>query len=292
MIPDLILRQAEAAVSSSRGRIIKFSGSKTVGGGCINKAFCLQSSDGNYFLKWNDAAAYPGMFEAEAAGLKLLRNSLSIRIPEVFCVGTAGAHSFILMEWIEPGRRSHSFWSDFGKKLATLHRSTRDMFGLDHNNYIGSLSQSNTMHASWPEFYFRERLEPQVKLAVDSGRLARQKISQLDKLNRRLAEFIPNEIPALLHGDLWNGNFLMDSEGNAALIDPAVYYGHREMDLAMARLFGGFDPEFYRSYEADFPLANGFESRLDIHQLYPLLVHVNLFGGGYVEQVERILRKF
>ena len=117
-------------------------------------------------------------------------------------------------------------------------------------------------------------------------------MGQLAKLNERLSDLMPKEKPALLHGDLWNGNFLVNSEGSAALIDPAVYYGHREMDLAMTRLFGGFDPEFYRSYETEFPLQKGFDSRMELHHLYPLLVHANIFGGEYVQQVEQILRKY
>jgi len=292
MIPGEIIVQAETLVSTLKNRSVKFSGSKPVGGGCINKSICLETVEEKYFLKWNDASAYPGMFESEAKGLNLLREARAIKIPQFIGCGTAGPHAFILMEWLETGTQKRSFWSDFGKNLATLHGLTQEFYGLDHANYIGSLPQRNTMHGSWDEFYFLERLEPQVKLAVDSGRLTRLQISHVGNLKRRLPEILPKEIPALIHGDLWNGNFLVDSEGNAALVDPAVYYGHREMDLAMARLFGGFDPEFYRSYEEEFPLETGFDARIEIHQLYPLLVHVNLFGGGYIQQVEQILRKY
>jgi fructosamine-3-kinase len=292
MMPSEILRQAEAIVSDHFGKPVKFSGSRPVGGGSINEAFCLESRERNFFIKWNDAAAYPGMFAAEKSGLDLLQSSRVIKIPEVIATATAGHDSFILMEWIEPGKRIKLFWEDFGKKLARLHRKSEQKFGLENDNYIGSLPQSNRQHSSWIDFFIRERIEPQMKRAVDSGQLAHVQISQLANLYKRLPEIIPEEKPSLIHGDLWNGNFLVAADGSACLIDPAVYYGHREMDLAMARLFGGFDGEFYRGYEEEYPLEQGFESRFEIHNLYSLLVHVNLFGGGYVQQVRSFLLKF
>jgi len=292
MIPPEIILQVEKFISGQQKFAAAVSCTSPVGGGCINRAFCLEAGETKYFLKWNDAGKYPGMFEAEAKGLKLLRDAGVIKIPRVFRTETAGTYSFILMEWIEQGSRKSSFWNDFGKSLAHLHSHTQEQFGLDHDNYIGSLSQSNRQCGSWIEFFMHERIEPQWKLAVNTGKLADLPIGQLANLERILPEIIPDEKPALLHGDLWNGNFLVDTEGAACLIDPAVYYGHREMDLAMTKLFGGFDPEFYRSYQAEFPLEKGFESRLDIHNLYPLLVHVNLFGGGYVQQVKNILSRF
>jgi protein-ribulosamine 3-kinase len=291
MIPSEILRQAEAIVSEHNGKHVTFSEVRTAGGGSINEAFCLESKEGKYFLKWNDAASYPGMFEAEKSGLDLLRSAGAIQIPVVIATSVAGPGSFLLMEWIEPGIRKKSFWSDFGKSLARLHRVTAEKFGLGNDNYIGSLPQSNSRHTSWTDFFIRERIEPQMKRAVDSGK-TNGPISQLANLYKRLPEIIPDEKPSLIHGDLWNGNFLVAADGAACLIDPAVYYGHREMDLAMSRLFGGFDSEFYRGYQEEFPLEKGFDSRIDIHNLYPLLVHVNLFGGGYVQQVESILRMF
>jgi len=292
MIPSEILRRAETIVSDHCGKPIRFSGYRSVAGGSINEAFCLESPEGNYFLKWNDASAYPGMFTAEEKGLDMLRATKAIKIPQVVAAETAGSFSFLLMEWIESGKRKKSFWADFGKNLARLHRMTQEKFGLSHDNYIGSLPQSNRQHSSWTDFFIKERIEPQVKLAVDGGKLGNVQISQLANLYNRLPDIIPNEKPSLIHGDLWNGNFLVAADGSACLIDPAVYYGHREMDLSMTRLFGGFDDEFYRGYEEEFPLEKGFESRIDIHNLYPLLVHVNLFGSGYIQQVKSFLLKF
>ena len=162
-------------------------------------------------------------------------------------------------------------------------------FGLDHDNYIGSLAQSNKKHADWISFFMEERIRPQLKLAMDKKLIDEGTVKQFDKLFDHFDRLIPKEKPALLHGDLWNGNFLVSDSSRAALIDPAVYFGHREMDLAMTTLFGGFDSEFYRAYDEVFPLEKGFEKRVDIHNLYPLLVHVNLFGGGYVRQVKAVL---
>ena len=165
-------------------------------------------------------------------------------------------------------------------------------FGLDHDNYIGSLPQSNHQHTSWVEFFIEERLEKQIALAKNSGALNNSTIQQFNNLFKRLKEIIPEEKPSLLHGDLWNGNYMLAADGCACLIDAAVYYDHREMDLAMTRLFGGFPEEFYESYHETFPLSSGFEERVDIHNLYPLLVHVNLFGGSYISQVKSVLSRF
>jgi len=265
---------------------------QSVGGGCINHAHQIETNHGNYFMKWNDATAYPGMFESEAKGLQLLRSVNAIYIPEVIATGQSGNTSYIILEWIESGKRKKDFWHNFGEHLAKLHRHTSTRFGLDHDNYIGSLSQSNRQHKNWIEFFIHERIEPQLKLASGNGQLATSLTSILANLENKLAEIIPKEAPALLHGDLWNGNYMIAPDGSACLIDPAVYYGHREMDLAMTKLFGGFDPGFYEAYNETFTLQKGFESRIDIYNLYPLLVHVNLFGGGYVGQVRRILQRF
>jgi protein-ribulosamine 3-kinase len=289
--PDLqaAVEEKLSGIFSSHFSILK---NQPVGGGCINHAHKLETNHVNFFLKWNDASAYPKMFEAEAKGLSELRSAKALYIPDVVLSGEANGKSFLILEWIEPGKRKNNFWNDFGEKLALIHQHTSTNFGLDHDNYIGSLNQSNRQHTSWTEFFIHERLEPQLKLAIDNNKLSNHQITHSSNLFNRLHEIIPEEKPSLLHGDLWNGNFMIGKDGSACLIDPAVYYGHREMDLAMTKLFGGFDSAFYQSYNETFPLEKNFETRIDIHNLYPLLVHVNLFGGGYIQQVNSILSRF
>jgi protein-ribulosamine 3-kinase len=286
MLPQSLRSAVEKILSD---RILS---NKLVSGGSINHAFKLETTSRNYFLKFNVEKKYPRMFEAEAMGLSLLRNTKTLIIPDVVATGEASGNSFLILEWIEPGKRKRSFWKDFGNQLAQLHKNTTTNFGLDHDNYIGSLAQSNRQHSSWIDFFIEERIGQQIELASDSGNINSAMVNQFEKLFLKLPGIFPEEKPSLLHGDLWSGNFMVTADGSPALIDPAVYYGHREMDLAMAKLFGGFDPEFYDSYRVSFPLSAGFESRVDIYNLYPLLVHVNLFGGGYVQQVKSILSRF
>jgi len=263
-----------------------------VGGGSINEAVKAETSKGSFFVKWNHSGKYPGMFEAESKGLRLLAEAGELQIPEIISCATREETAFLVLEFIAPEKPAVNFWDDFGRSLARLHKHTFEKFGLDHGNYIGSLPQSNVQHKTWTEFFIRERLEPQIRLAKNNNRIGRSVVQQFDNLFKHLPEIFPAERPSLLHGDLWNGNYLVNSKGKSVLIDPAVYFGHREMDLAMTRLFGGFDMEFYHSYNAEFPLEKDWKSRTDICNLYPLMVHVNLFGGGYLAQVEEIIKQF
>jgi fructosamine-3-kinase len=196
------------------------------------------------------------------------------------------------MDFLETGSRRSTFWEDFGRALAQLHRKSQESFGLEHDNYIGSLPQSNKTHASWSEFFIQERLEAQLKRARDRNKIGGDILLRMEKLFHRLEGLFPFEPPALLHGDLWSGNFFCGVDGEACIFDPAVYFGHREMDIGMSKLFGGFDPAFYQAYNAEWPLGDDWENRVDIANLYPLLVHVNLFGGGYLSQVRSILQRF
>ena len=180
-----------------------------------------------------------------------------------------------------------------GQRLASLHRCSSEFFGLDDDNYIGSLRQYNHPNSNWINFFIEQRLEVQVKLAINKWRCCPhggQK--KFESLYAKLPSLIASEKPSLVHGDLWSGNLITDDKGEPCLIDPAVYFGNREADLAMTRLFGGFNDEFYSAYEESFPLPQGSEKRIDLYNLYPLLVHVNLFGGSYVHSVEGILRAF
>lgn len=291
MIPDFLAAAVKKRLSDHFNSRVNILECRPVTGGCINRCFRLQVEHSPVFLKYNDSSRYPNMFGMEAVGLQMIRESGAIGVPTVLACSEVLDLSFLLLEWIEPGERVNNFWNDFGARLAKLHQTSSEQFGFDTNNYIGSLSQSNFRHNSWVDFFITERIEPQVKLAQDHSAIPGSLVKKFATLYGRLKDIIPPEPPALLHGDLWNGNFLVNGSGTATLIDPSVYYGHREMDLAMTKLFGGFSRDFYSAYEEVFPLQNGFEERIDIHNLYPLMVHVNLFGGGYLQQVQQVLSK-
>ena len=292
MIPGFLKAALEKKLSANFNFPVVIADHKPLSGGCINSCFRLQTSAGNLFLKYNYSGRYPHMFEDEANGLQVLAGANAFSIPGVIATGEADDISYLILEWIEPAKRIGNFWQEFGRSLAKLHRSTAGEFGLGFNNYIGSLVQSNRSHKRWVDFFIQERLEPQIRLGLDSGIVGHADVVLFNKLFSRLDDIFPVENPALLHGDLWSGNFLTDKTGNATLIDPAVYYGHREMDLGMTKLFGGFDAEFYAAYSEMFPLEAGFEKRVDIYNLYPLLVHVNLLGGDYIHQVQKILERY
>jgi fructosamine-3-kinase len=247
------------------------------------------------------AAALPGMFEAEAEGLQALAAARVIRVPAVLACSTDA----LVLEMVESAPRMPGFAEDFGRRFAALHRQRGATCGFPHDNFIGATPQPNRpLRANWeeaapdggtgwPEFFLERRLRFQARLATqrgDGGELARL----LDRAETRISELLGGAVepPSLLHGDLWGGNYIVDERGEACLIDPAVYYGHREADLAMTRLFGGFDGAFYAAYEEAAPLAGGHQERLPIYQLYHVLNHFNLFGGGYFEQARRILRRY
>jgi protein-ribulosamine 3-kinase len=262
------------------------------GGGSINQGGKVKTTIGSFFLKWNDDKQFPAMFEAEAEGLHLLHRQNAIRIPKVIRHGKKGAHQFLLLEFIEQKSRSKKYWEQLGQRLASLHRCSSEFFGLDQDNYIGSLRQHNHPNSNWINFFIEQRLNVQVRLAINSGAVDSEWEKKFEALYAKLPSLIAVEKPSLIHGDLWSGNLIADEQGEPCLIDPAVYYGNREADLAMTRLFGGFSEEFYSAYEETFPLPPGSQRRVDLYNLYPLLVHVNLFGGSYVHSVESILRAF
>lgn len=261
-------------------------------GGCINHGGKLATQAGDYFLKWNDLKKFPGMFEAEAKGLKLLLKPSVIDVPEVVLVAADGTHQFIVMEFIAERSKAHTHWKHLGMQLAALHQNLSPSYGLDHDNYIGSLRQFNKPSQKWVDFFIEQRLEVQVKLASDNQKIDKNIINQFASIYKKLPGMLPEEPPSLLHGDLWSGNLITNAQGDPCLIDPAVYYGNRECELALTKLFGGFSEEFYDTYNNAFPLQSGFQIRFDVYNLYPLMVHVNLFGGGYLSQVVSILRHF
>lgn len=264
----------------------------TLGGGSINRAYKVNTNRGVYFVKTNSKQRFPLMFEKEAMGLEILANANCIGIPKVICYGDIEEDSFLILEYINSASQSGNFWDDFAKNLACLHKNSNPRFGLDHDNYIGSLAQHNDFKDTWPEFFMEQRLEKQLKMACDSASINKSIIPFFERFYKRIDEIFPQEKPSLIHGDLWSGNYMVGADSNAVIIDPAVYYGHREMDLGMSLLFGGFSNQFYESYDNYFPLEKGWEQRMEYCNLYPLLVHVNLFGGGYTSSVKSIISKF
>ncbi|HET7543633.1 MAG TPA: fructosamine kinase family protein [Polyangiaceae bacterium] len=265
-----------------------------VSGGDINDAFELGLADRScVFLKTN-AHAPRGMFAAEAEGLAFLREARALRIPETLAFSTAAEEpAFLLLEFLRSARRRSSFDEELGRGLAALHRFGAPSFGFATPNFIGRLPQENREHSSWAEFYRDQRLAPQVRAAQAAGRVPNALRRKFERLFDRLPELVGEpEAPSRLHGDLWGGNLHVDELGGPCLIDPAVYGGHREMDLAMMQLFGGFSARVFSAYAEAFPLASGHAERVQLYQLYPLLVHLNLFGGGYLHSVERAVSAY
>ncbi len=281
MIPESIQFSIEEATGS---KIVE---QEALHGGDINQAIKIVMDSGAlFFLKWN-AYAPSDMFEKEALGLELLASAeTELQIPEVIGFGD----TFLLLEYIEESNTGNSF--EFGVQLAKLHRKSNELFGLENTNYIGKLPQSNKYHADWLEFFMRERLEPQVKMAIESGKLSKNHLTIFDRVMNYTYVVFPDEPPALLHGDLWAGNYMFTTDGKVSIYDPAVYFGHREMDIAMTKLFGGFSQDFYNGYNEEYPLAKGYEERLKLCNLYPVLVHANLFGAGYISKADALLKQF
>ena len=292
MLPDELKKSVELTLTSQFEKPVEISEIRSIGGGCINEACSLKTNTGKYFIKYNSASEYPEMFEKEASGLKILAETKTIEIPGVIGAAKTGKYAYLLIQYIETGLSPRNFWHNFGTQLADLHRNTCKYFGLDHDNYIGSLVQKNNPHPDFFGFFISERIVPQLKEARNKGAFSRSETRYFDSLFNTLHNIIPFEKPALIHGDLWSGNYMVSANGSPCLIDPAIYYGHREADIAMTQLFGGFQPEFYHAYNQAWPMEKDWQKRMDIFNLYPLLVHVNLFGGSYARQVLQIIRQF
>lgn len=252
----------------------------------------VETSRGSYFLKTGGA----GTFEAEAQGLEALRaaaEGTAIRIPRVYLA--SDAHGLLAIDWIAVGRPDRTAWARFGEALAALHRRPAPGrgWGFGRDNFIGPTPQPNGWLEDWPTFFRERRLLPQMDLARRRGRWLPRWDRPAERLLDRLPDLLPSAPPrSLLHGDLWSGNHLTDAAGTPWLVDPAVYVGDREADLAMTELFGGFDPAFYAAYESAWPHEPGYAERREVYNLYHLLNHLNLFGSGYAAGVERVLLRF
>ena len=257
-------------------------------GGDINQVYLLDTQNGAFVLKWNRDKQLLKLFEKEVYGLNLLAQSNSFQIPKVITYNIDDDFSYMLLEYIPSGKATSAFWESFTSSLIRLHSTTHPKFGLEHDNYIGSLVQHNSWCNNLVDFYVTQRLEPQFRSAVQKG----FSFKDLDQFYNSISELIPNEPASLIHGDLWNGNYIISESKQPVLIDPAVAYSSREMDLAMMQLFGGFPSQVFSQYHEGFPLQSGWEDRIPLWQLYYLLVHLNIFGVGYYHQVLHVLSKY
>jgi len=264
----------------------------SISGGCIHNAQKVSTDMGIYFIKLNKSSDV-NMFKTEYSGLKLLSNANEIEVPSPITYGTANGQAYLLLEFINSQHRKKDFWIDFGQSMAHLHMNHKnDQYGLSYNNYIGRLDQFNDFRNDWLSFFIHQRLEVQLKLAFDNGYVNRNYLDQFERFYKILPDILPEEPPSLLHGDLWSGNFMTGEEGQPVIIDPAVYYGNREIELSFTKMFGGFDSIFYETYHEVYPLSPGFDNRVEVYNIYPYLVHVNLFGTSYLSGVDRVIKRY
>ena len=286
-----LLNHISQQLSKHFNQPVKIINHRQVFGGDINKTFCFHTSIGSFFLKLNDGSL-KDMFEKEFSGLQLLYQTKTIKIPEPILHGSFNSHIFFVIEFIQKGNPAKNFWQEFAQQLAALHKHSNERFGLRDNNYIGSLHQQNNFCDSWAGFYATQRILPLMQLAFNQNKCNKEDVKQAEKLCNRFNDLFSEEMPSLIHGDLWSGNFMCNESGKPVIYDPAVYYGNREMDIAMSLLFGGFDKSFYEHYNEAFPLQPNWKERIELCQLYPLLVHFVLFGGHYYSSVINIIEKY
>lgn len=291
MIDQGIRLFIEKELSVKFGGEVRISRMDAVGGGSINDTYQVVTDPARpYFLKCNKAAEYPGLFREERRGLEYLRQY--VQTPEVIIEAVVGGTQLLLLEWIGNGARTDGFWKGFGEKLAQLHYRDLPQFGFLSDNYMGALPQANTYTDNWVDFFTDCRLRPQVELAGRNGLMPSRWLDRFENLYRALPSIFAEEKPSLQHGDLWSGNFICNQDSQVVLIDPAVYYGHRSMDLGMTTLFGRFDKGFYESYHYHFPLPVNYDEQWEIANLYPLLIHLNLFGSSYLGSITESLKRF
>jgi protein-ribulosamine 3-kinase len=280
----------EQAISEATGAAFVLDSHGSIGGGCINTAMKISGNGRDYFLKLNDSRLLD-MFEAEADGLRELASAKAVRVPQPLCTGISGKQAFIVMEYLAMGGQGGAaVMARFGEQLAQMHRYTAERFGWYRDNTIGSTPQVNAWNNDWLTFWREHRLGYQLKLAGMHG-LGTRVLQKGERLQDNLRVLFSNYQPqaSVLHGDLWSGNYAISHEGEPVMFDPAVYFGDREADLAMTELFGGFGREFYAAYNAAWPLDPGYSQRKTLYNLYHILNHYNLFGGGYGAQAEGML---
>jgi protein-ribulosamine 3-kinase len=285
-------RDIEVAIARATASPFHIESRDAVGGGCINETYRVRGPRLACFIKINSAGRAE-MFAAEAAGLAALAATSAVRVPKPICHGVAGGKSWLALEYMELGPVGGATAAALGRSLARLHRITADRYGWERDNTIGSTPQRNAPADDWLVFWRERRLGYQLELARSKGSSGRR----LDAAGRRLLEKLPaffagyRPAPSLLHGDLWSGNAAAGPDGEPVLYDPAVYYGDREADVAMTELFGGFGSRFYQAYRSEYALDAGYETRKTLYNLYHVLNHYNLFGGGYGGPAERMIEQ-
>jgi protein-ribulosamine 3-kinase len=289
MNPEL-LADISSAISDKTHHPFTLLNHTSVGGGSINEAYRLEGTDSaRYFLKLNDKQ-HLAMFVAEAQGLEAIAETNTIRVPHAIAHGNAGRQSYLVLEHLELGSRGNARL--LGEQLAALHRCEGPRFGFNQDNFIGTTPQPNGWKSDWIDFWREYRLGYQLRLAAQNGyggRLQRLGEKLMDALPAFFADYSPQ--PSLLHGDLWSGNHAFLDDGTPTIFDPAVYYGDRECDLAMTELFGGYTADFYAAYHAAYPLDAGYAMRRELYNLYHIVNHANLFGGGYASQAEQMMQR-
>jgi fructosamine-3-kinase len=264
---------------------------RRVHGGDINDAFYVQSEKQPYFIKMRRTVPYR-FFECEQTGLETIRNAGAVRVPLVYGMKETKEYGFLVLEWIE-GKETNKTAEQLGHGIARLHQCYGFAFGFAEDNYIGLLPQKNGWYDNWIDYFRERRLLPQLRLAEQKGRMPAQRRNKLEKLLSSLERWLPKDCsPSLLHGDLWGGNWLVGANGIPHLIDPAVFYGHYEFEIAFTELFGGFPSRFYEAYNELMPLSADYQDRKPLYQLFYLLVHLNLFGETYGSAVDRVLRRY
>ncbi len=260
-------------------------------GGDINDTFLIQTPGCQYVLKRNKKMRFPQMFEKEAKGLNKLSFN-GVITPQVIDIFEHDEDQFLILAHIQSEEPKHNFWKNFGHALSNLHMNSQEYFGLTYPNYIGSLEQLNDKKNSWETFFIENRIQPLVQKAFERQLLDKKHLGWFDGFSKALPNIVPKEKPALIHGDLWSGNLMCGMRQTPVFIDPAIYYGHREMDIAMTKMFGGFDRTFLDYYNEIFPMEIGWEKRMSIHNLYPNLVHLILFGKSYLRGIEGVIKVF
>jgi protein-ribulosamine 3-kinase len=265
-----------------------------IGGGSINQTFQLTTGGGQkFFCKINDAQTFPDLFVKEKRGLEAIGETSVIKVPNVIYCGQQGAQQVLLLEWIEPGATNKAFWKSFGEGLAALHKISHTHFGGAEDNYMGSVPQQNKWEQNWTDFFIHHRLQPRVQQCRHKDLLTANHTKGFEKVCQRLSQiFSEDSKPCMVHGDLWSGNFMCNTQAQPVLIDPATYFGHRSVDLGMTTLFGGFDPLFYEAYHHHFPLPANYKEQWKTANLYPLLIHLLLFGKSYLPKIEQTLHDF
>ncbi|MEM7595509.1 MAG: fructosamine kinase family protein [Cyanobacteria bacterium P01_A01_bin.83] len=275
------------AISKATGQQLAIATTNSVSGGCINQGYKVSSKDTTYFVKLNRASEVE-MFAAEALGLQQMQATQTITVPEPICWGTADNSSYIVLQWLNLASGNSQSWRSMGQQLAAMHRQgTSQDFGWSRNNTIGSTPQINTWMDNWADFFAQQRIGYQLKLAKRRGGNFPDTKKIVEAVRNKLADRQPQ--PSLVHGDLWSGNAAISSDGAPIIFDPATYYGDRETDIAMTELFGGFGAAFYQGYNEAWQLDSGYQQRKQIYNLYHVLNHFNLFGGGYAGQAQRTI---